>query len=144
MQRYPQPFFRRKRQRWCVQFNGKQINLGPDRDEAFRLYHELLGTASKSLARQSEVAECEAVVALIDTFLEWCQKHKAKRTYDWYIERTTSFAQTLPADITVDQLKPFHVQEWVDAHVDWAPGQVRGCITAIQRVFNWAVKQGRI
>jgi integrase len=143
VQRHPQPFFRKKRQRWCVQFNGKQINLGPDRDEAFRQYHELL-SKPKSPARQKQVAEGETVVALIDTFLDWCIKHKAKRTYDWYVERTTSFAKALPADITINQLKPFHVQEWIDAHDDWAPGQKRGCITAIQRVFNWAAKQGRI
>jgi integrase len=144
VQKFPKPFFRKPRQRWYVEIRGKQINLGPDRDEAYRLYHELMGTTSESSNPNRSAAAGETVIALIDTFLDWCSKHKAKRTYDWYVDKTTSFARTLPAEITVDQLKPFHVQEWVDAHDDWAPGQKRGCITAIQRVFNWAVKQGRI
>ena len=32
---YPRPFFRTPRDRWYVQIDGKQINLGPDKDEAF-------------------------------------------------------------------------------------------------------------
>ena len=39
---FPKPFYRKPRRRWYVQINGKQINLGPDRDEAFRLYHEMM------------------------------------------------------------------------------------------------------
>lgn len=143
MQKFPKPFFRQQRQRWYVQIRGKQINLGPDRDEAFRLYHEMMGNGTKPKSSIS-IVPGETVVGLIDTFLDWCFKHKAERTYDWYVEKSTSFVRTLPAGLTVDQLKPFHVQEWVDAHDDWAPGQKRGCITAIQRVFNWAVRQGRI
>ena len=43
MQRFPKPFFRKTRNRWTVQLHGKQVNLGPDRDEAFRRYYELMG-----------------------------------------------------------------------------------------------------
>jgi hypothetical protein len=96
VQKFPKPFFRKPRQRWYVEIHGKQINLGPDRDEAYRQYHELMGNATKSPPRQQSVAASETVVALIDTFLEWCSKHKAKRTYDWYVDKTTSFARTLP------------------------------------------------
>src|SRR6056297_1151082 len=38
MPHFPKPFFRRNRGLWY----GKQINLGPDKDEAFRQYHLLL------------------------------------------------------------------------------------------------------
>jgi hypothetical protein len=144
VQKFHKPFFRKPRQRWCVEIHGKQINLGPDRDEAFRQYHELMGTAPDSPTPKETDHADNTIIALIDTFLEWCSKHKAQRTYDWYVERATSFAKTLPDDLTIAKLKPFHVQQWIDAHDDWAPGQKRGCIVAIQGVFNWAVKQGRI
>lgn len=35
----PKPFFRKGRNRWYVQLRGKQINLGPDKEEAFRQYY---------------------------------------------------------------------------------------------------------
>ena len=31
MPHFPKPFFRRKKDRWYVQLDGKQINLGSDR-----------------------------------------------------------------------------------------------------------------
>jgi hypothetical protein len=39
---FPKPFFRKPRGLWYVQISGKQVNLGPDQDAAFRRYHELL------------------------------------------------------------------------------------------------------
>jgi len=39
---YPKPFFLAPRGLWYVQLDGHQINLGPDRDEAFRRYHDLM------------------------------------------------------------------------------------------------------
>ena len=38
MPRFRKPFFRRDRGLWYVQLNGRQINLGPERDEAFSAY----------------------------------------------------------------------------------------------------------
>ena len=49
MPHYPKPFFRESRQLWYVQLNGRQINLGPNRDAAFTRYHDLNdGTALKN------------------------------------------------------------------------------------------------
>ena len=42
MPHFPKPFFRSDRAVWFVQVGGKQVRLSPDRDEAFRLYHELV------------------------------------------------------------------------------------------------------
>ena len=33
MPHFPKPFYRKPRRRWYIEINGKQINLGPDRDE---------------------------------------------------------------------------------------------------------------
>jgi integrase len=49
----------------------------------------------------------------------------------------------VPRGLTVAELKPFHVEEWLDRHPGWKTGR-RGAITAVQRAFNWAAKQGRI
>lgn len=34
----------------------------------------------------------DAVVALLDRFLEWTQKHRATDTYEWYRQRLKLFA----------------------------------------------------
>ena len=50
MAHYPKPFFRAPRGRWYVQINGKQINLGPDKDAAFKAYHGLMQRAETPAA----------------------------------------------------------------------------------------------
>jgi integrase len=136
--RFRKPFFRAPRSLWYVQLNGKQINLGPDKDAAWKRYHELMATPEAP--RPS--GELAAVV-VIDRFLDWCQKHRAPRTYDWYLDYLQSFAKTLPAGITATKVKPYHVHQWVDAQAGWKTGK-RGAITAVQRAFNWAEKMGHI
>ena len=42
MPHFPKPFFRKNRGLWYVQLDGKQVNLGADRDEAFARYHKLM------------------------------------------------------------------------------------------------------
>ena len=70
---------------------------------------------------------------MIDLFLDWCEKNRAGRTYDWYRERLQSFVDSVAASLTVAQLKPYHVQQWVDGKVAWADGMKRGAVTAVQR-----------
>ena len=90
-----------------------------------------------------EPATADAVVSVLDAFLDWCQKHRAPRTYDWYRDYLQSFAGSIPRDLRVDRLKPIHVQQWVDAQPGWGSGK-RGAITAVQRAFNWAARIGLI
>jgi integrase len=139
MPHYPRPFFRAPRGLWYVQLGGRQVNLGPDRDEAFRRYHDLMARGRD----EAEPATGDAVVSVLDAFLDWCQKHRAVRTYDWYRDYLQSFASSIPRGLTVERLKPIHVQQWVDAQPGWGRGK-RGAITAVQRAFNWATKMGLI
>ena len=83
------------------------------------------------------------VLVVLDSFLDWCEKHRAPRTYDWYRDYLQSFVSTLPADLTISDLKPFHVQRWVDSQPGWKTGK-RGAIIAVQRALNWATKMGLI
>jgi hypothetical protein len=80
MPKFPKPFYRTARKAWFVQVAGKQVNLGPDHDAVMRRYHELMG---RSKADAQPVAS-DAVLGVLDAFLDRCQKHKAARTYDWY------------------------------------------------------------
>ena len=40
MPHFPKPFFRPKKKRWCVELDGKHVNLRPDEHAAWVKYHE--------------------------------------------------------------------------------------------------------
>jgi hypothetical protein len=139
MLHYPKPFFRERRGLWYVQIDGKQVNLGPEKEGAFRRYHELMGRPRED---PRPVAGA-SVLAVLDAFFDWCEKHRAPRTYDWYHDYLESFARSLPRDLAASELRPIHIQRWVDAEPGWETGK-RGAIVAVQRAFNWAATIGLI
>ena len=47
MPHFPKPFYRKSRGRWYVEIGGKQVNLGPEKEAAFRRYHELMAEPQK-------------------------------------------------------------------------------------------------
>jgi integrase len=141
MAHYAKPFFRASRNRWYLQL-GRQINLGPDKEAAFRRYHQLMaeqGTRSKCPTNPDQITAAE----ILDLFQQWCHTHRARATFKWYTERLQSFAESIREDLKVADLRAFHVQQWIDAHPAWK-GYRRGAITAVQRAFNWATKLGHI
>lgn len=77
--RYPKPFFRTALNCWYVQLGTKQIRLDPDKEQAFRLYHELMQREPQP--DQPHILG-HRVDELLDAFLDWCQRNQAKRTYD--------------------------------------------------------------
>lgn len=138
MPRPPKPWWRNDRQTWCVTIDGKRHNLGRDRRAAMQRFHELMARPKPTRALG------DSVLALFDAFLEWCHRNRAPRTYEWYQQRLQWFADAIPKSLSVESLRPYHLQEWVNAHPSWSPGHVRGCITAVQRAFRWAEKLGYI
>ena len=85
----------------------------------------------------------DSVAAIADAFLSWVQKHRAADTYEWYRYRLERFCQRYP-DLTVDQLKPYHVQEWVDSYQDLSKTSKRNYLRSVKRTFIWALKQGYV
>jgi integrase len=143
MAHYPKPFFRPARNLWYVQLSGKQVNLGSDKAVAFKTYHGLMQQRAESEPGQpvATPALSRLVVVLMDEYLDWCEKNRAAGTYEWYKMRLQHFCKAVAPTLTVDQLKPYHVQKWVDEH---PAGSRRNLIRAIKRVMNWAEQLGRI
>lgn len=139
MPHYPKPFFREARGLWYVQVDGKQINLGAEREAAFRQYHQLMQQPSQKATSTESVS----VASIVDAFLDWSQKHRAFRTYRRYLEYCQSFVEMF-ADLLVTDLKTFHIQEWIDSHEGWGNTTKHSAVVAMKRAFNWAEKQGRI
>jgi hypothetical protein len=97
MPHYPKPFFRKARQLWYVQIDGRQINLGPERETAFAQYRDLMA-APRSASPLPVVSASAAtlVVVLCDKFLDWVQRHRSAGTYQWYWWRLQSFCRRYP------------------------------------------------
>ncbi len=142
----PEPFYRPKKNRWYVEINGKQINLGPNEDSARVRWHQILGGAIPQPNQSAPPSSGPLACVVIDLFLAWCHKHRSPRTAEWYGNHLQSFLDSLPdaATIAADQVKPFHVVNWADAHETWGSMHRRGAITAVQRAFSWAEKLGHI
>lgn len=51
-------------------------------------------------------------------------------------------AAAIPAELSIDQLKPHHVQKWVDGRENLASGSRRNLIAAVKRSMKWAEEQG--
>lgn len=136
MPHFPKPFYKKARGVWYVEINRKQVNLGPDKEEAFRQYHHLMGLPTE------QAVSPESLVAIIDAFLEWNEKNRAPDTYEWYRQRLQRFVSTYP-EMRVSDLRPFHIEEWVDQY-DIAQTTRRNYFRSIKRCLSWAKRQGRI
>ena len=145
--RDPKPFFRKQTGTWYVQIGKKQRNLGPDEQVAKQKYHALI-------AGRQPVTEDTTVYGVLLQFLGWNKQHREGSTHEFYKRHIVSFAVYIGEILTVGELKPFHVTNWLDEcypktrKVDGktVPGASdnyrRSAIRSIQRPFNWAVEQG--
>ena len=145
MKRFSQPFFRPKKNRWYVQLDGKQINLGPNETEAWAKYHEIMVDRARNPPPKIIPIKTTFVACVLDAYLDWLKNcvqegSKAQRTYDWYFDYLQSFLKDI-GPLPLDQLGPIHVYQWVDSKPGWKSGK-RGAMTALQRAMTWAAKAG--
>jgi integrase len=140
MKKFPKPWYRASRATWYVTIRGQQQNLGPDKETAWELYKQLLVQSPEPAAH----VHGQSVLGLIDKFLAWCREHRVNDTYEWYRWRLQQFAQAVPRTLTADQLRPFHIDEFLQKHEGWADGTKHGVARAVQRAMRWAEKQGYI
>ena len=142
----PKPWWRSARKSWYVHIDGVCYKLGRDKDEADREFHRLMAmTPEQRAPKVAPLSTGPTVADIFDRFLDWTSKHRAPRTYDWYLTHIQSFTDFLPdpAEMQIPDLKPFMVVEWSDKF-GWKANFKRGAIVAVQRAFNWAVKLGHL
>ena len=136
MPHFPKPFFKKSRGVWYVEIDRHQYNLGPDRDEACRRYHQMMGQP-----RERRVSP-ESVAAIIDAFLEWVEQNRSADTYEWYRYRLQRFIDRYP-DLRASELRPYHAQTWVDSY-NFSVTSRRNYLRSVKRCMKWAKMQGYI
>lgn len=136
----PRPWYRKQNDTWYVCRNGRQIPLCKGKDnkaEAEKAYFQVMAREGGLLPEPISLTVAQAC----DLFLDWCQRHNAARTYEWYQDYLQDFCDA-HGGLRALQLKPFHVTHWLDRHKGWGDGSRRCAITALKRVFNWAENEG--
>jgi integrase len=78
-------------------------------------------------------------VAIFADFLTWAEENRATRTYTRYRDFIESFVHRCGRMNALD-LTPAHVRNWLATHKGWNSTTKRNAITALQRAYNWAVK----
>lgn len=103
----PKPFYRKSRNTWYVQIDGRQVNLGRDREAAFIRYHQLMAMpAQDRRIAQENAGSGMRLAELFDLFLDRVLQHRSADTYAWYQYRLQRFANRFP-DLTIGQLRPY-------------------------------------
>jgi len=129
------PHFSKERQRWFLRLGSKNIDLGVNKEEAFKKYHGLM-------AGQITAPTGALAVEIIDQFLDWSKSHQAESTfknYSWFLKRFKEFI----GSIKLKDLKPFYVTRWLDRQ-GWKGNTANGAVRAAVRPFSWAAKMGVI
>lgn len=139
-----EPFWRSERNCWYVHLGTKTVRLDPDKGEAWRLWHVMM--ARKPEERVAPVARVGTVsaVEVIDRFLGWAEVNRARPTYEAYKQRLQPLIDSIPAALAADELKPYHLTAVMDAKATWGANRKSDFAVAVNRAFNWAVKQGII
>lgn len=137
MAKTPKPWFRKGRG-WFVTIGGKQYNLGREKKAANQEYFRLmrLPTAGRQVTGRS-------FVAIIDDFLEFVMNNFSQATYSWYQPLLQKFIVE-HKDLSIDDIRPYHVQRWVDGFSHLAKTSRRNHIRAVKRCVKWAMSQGYI
>lgn len=138
MARPRKPWFRKSNKRWYVEFQGKQVNLGPDKKAALQHFHELMAQPEpdRSAPRTGTISLPE----LVDQFLDWVQRNRAPDTYEWYRYRLERLCR-LHSTTTAERLKPYHVEQWVNSY-ELSITSRRNYFRAAKRCYRWGKKQG--
>jgi integrase len=139
-----EPFWRTERSCWFVHLGSRTIRLSPDKNEAWRRWHELMSRPPEPSRPAIPTGTDIQAVEILDLFLDFCQKNKAPRTYAWYQENIQRLASTLSPGLKAVDLKPYHITLAMDDHPDWGNNTKHNFIGASKRAFNWAHAQGLI
>ena len=144
MAHFPKPFFKQARQLWYVEIDRKQHCLGPDKDAAFQQYHALMQVQQRTpLGLAAAGVKSPLVAVLADTFLTWMKANRAANTYAWYQRLLQRFCAKYPT-LNVEDLRPYHVQQWVDAYPHLSQSSRRNYIRSVKACVRWSLHQGYI
>jgi len=149
--RSPKPWYRTQTDTWYVCLGGKQIPLAKgkrSKREADEAFHRLMVSRDQHAAEPVRNTSNPTndgsrilVAVLADQFLDWVQLNL--NCYDWCRQFLQQFA-TACGHLSICELKPFHVSQWLATKSTWGPSTRCRVIGLLKQVFNWGIEQGLI
>jgi hypothetical protein len=112
MARTASPWFWGERQGWYVNKHGRRHFLGEHPGGAapprkikgtwnvpppiVQAFHALMARPDAA-PKPPQQGSGPTVAELLDKYLDWCHRHRAERTYEWYRDHLQRFLDALPA-----------------------------------------------
>jgi hypothetical protein len=124
-----------------VHIGTRTIRLSPNKDETYRLWHELMARPPEEQCKP--IIDTRLVAVILDAFLDHVKANKAHRTYTWHRDNIQNLVNTHSQTLPVAELKPYHVTCVMDEHEGWSPSTKNGFGRSVQQAFRWAKRQGR-
>jgi integrase len=155
------PWYWETRNSWYVKINGQRHLLGTHPENAAKpqksrktgrwnspteIDEALRRLLNGGAAVPSPGATGDAVANVVDDFVTWCKENRAPLTAERYAEFCQDFITFQPEGslkigfLGAQCITSQHVTQWLAARTTWGPTTKRNAITALQRAFNWAVK----
>lgn len=135
------PWRRSQNGHWYTTVSRKNVKVadkGESYEEAFRKYVELLNVREVDSTKLM-------MVSLLEEHLAWVRSNRSLASYVWYQRYAHSFVEHVGKQLKVVDLRPYHVQSWIDARYSDATDNTKhGLIRALLRPLNWGVKNGRV
>lgn len=144
------PWWWEEKKAWYYKSEGKRHRIGPHPEgavkpkktkgkwntpkEIIEQFHQMMVDGGRQ-----EVEDNESVAAVLDDFLSWCYENRAPRTADRYRDFIQEFV-TEHGRTSVSELNTSHVTSWLASKDTWNSTTKYNALTALQRGFNWAVK----
>lgn len=82
MARTPKPWYWDERKAYFVTVRGRRHNLGPDKAEAARRFHELMAERPAPSPAAPAVPAELSVAELFDNFLDRTRRHREASTFE--------------------------------------------------------------
>jgi integrase len=143
--REPRIYWKSSHNCWYVNLKGRQTRLDSDEATARQKFHEIMAGKARQPEQPAPGRRSVVVTEIVNKFLDWCREHRAKDTYDWYAWRLEAFDREVAKGVlTVAELKPFHLDDWLKQHTEWSSGMKHGVVRAVMRCLRWAERRGRI
>jgi integrase len=86
----------------------------------------------------------DSLAAVLDKFLGWCEENRKSKTFEWYRWRLQLFGKHVGTQLRADELKHFHIDDFLTKYPSWSKGMKRTAARAIQRALRWAKKKGHV
>jgi len=133
---------RKGRKNHYCKVDGKEQNLGPDKQLATKKWHEFCAEDQPGTFTTK---------ALLKKYLNWMRTERAESSFEFAKRALKNGAKgwlgfgRIYANVPAKSIRPHHVTEWAtEAFGDCKANTRRKYMVAVQRAFSWGFKQGYI